>query len=375
MRKVKVAMLRCRPELQIFYETFRRFEVIELVGCWDKDPAKAEAMAEAQGVKAMTLDEIWNDESIEIVFNASDPDDSAPLTRLALEHGKNVYVNKMIAYDFETAKELCAIAKEKGVRLSGGPDTFFGAQLQTARYLLDHKLIGDVLSFSATVSRNSHIYSDEMEYLLKHGGSIIFNIGGYFISALCNLIGPIKSVSAIGKQTEPKHTVSKVTSANFGEVIDRAGYDVLAVNIEFCDGTIGAFHLNANSALRDRVDFEIIGSKGIISMGSPNQFETPVYLYKTGSEPFVFPMTHGFKETHLGIAVPELAWSMLKNRPHRHSAERSLHLTEALCGIEKSIQTGERYEMTTTMTRMEPLPEGFIGNGFWTPREESALAQ
>lgn len=374
MKKIRIAILRCRPELRCFFETMQMFETIEVAGCWDKDFALAEILGAEFGVKPMTLEEIMSDPTIEIILNASDPKDSAEMTRIALMHGKNVYVNKMIALDFPEGQELYNLAKEKGVRLSCGPDTFFGAPMQTARYLLDHGMIGEVTSFVASVSRNSHCFSDVMSYLLGRGGHILYNMGGYFLSALCNFIGPVKRVHAYGRLTESQHKIKKVSASNYGEVIDRAGYDVLAATIEFVNGAIGTLQLNANSMLVEQITFDLIGEKGVISMGLPNNYTTPVKLQKTGIPSFEFPFTHGFQESHLGIAVAEMAWAMKNNRSHRYSAEQALHLLEIAWGIEQSIETGESYVMTTTMERMEPLPEGCIGNGFWAPGEESALA-
>ena len=39
----------------------------------------------------------------------------------------------------------------------------------------------------------------------------------------------------------------------------------------------------------------------------------------------------------------------------------------------ESLETGNTYNMKTVFTIPEPLPEGYIGNGFWGHTEESAL--
>ena len=53
------------------------------------------------------------------------------VTKAALEAGKNVYSEKPLATTLEQGKELVRLAKEKGVRLGGAPDTFLGGGIQT----------------------------------------------------------------------------------------------------------------------------------------------------------------------------------------------------------------------------------------------------
>lgn len=68
-----------------------------------------------------------------------------------------------------------------------------------------------------------------------------------------------------------------------------------------------------------------------------------------------------------------MAWSILANRPHRAGMELALHVLEIIHGIGESAGSGNIYEMTTVFSKPNPLPEGFINNGFWGATEESAL--
>ena len=87
----------------------------------------------------------------------------------------------------------------------------------------------------------------------------------------------------------------------------------------------------------------------------------------------VLPFTHGFQKQSRGLGAAEMAWSILAGRPHRASVEMALHVLEIIHGIFTSADTGKTYGMETKFERPKPLPEGFIGEGFWAAKEESAL--
>ena len=50
-----------------------------------------------------------------------------------------------------------------------------------------------------------------------------------------------------------------------------------------------------------------------------------------------------------------------------------MHVFETMHGIMISANSGQNYEMTTRFETPAALPEGFIGDGGWTSKEESAL--
>jgi hypothetical protein len=108
-------------------------------------------------------------------------------------------------------------------------------------------------------------------------------------------------------------------------------------------------------------------------MGDPNQFGTPVYLQKTNSQPVAFPLTHGFAENSRGLGAAEMAWSLRAGRNHRASKEMALHVFETMHGIMTSAESGKAYPLASTFETPAALPEGYIGDGGWTRKEESAL--
>ena len=111
-------------------------------------------------------------------------------------------------------------------------------------------------------------------------------------------------------------------------------------------------------------------------MQHPHDFFLPVKLCKTAADPVEYPFTHGFQGNQyniFGLGAADMAWAIINNRPPRCSGEFALHMVELVHGIMESTKTHLPYNMTTTMEKPAPLPEGYIGNGAWAPGEENAL--
>ena len=72
----------------------------EIIGCSDLIPERAERNAALFGCKAMTNDEIYECDDIQIVLNLTNVWSHYEVTKAALEHGKHVYSEKMAAENF-----------------------------------------------------------------------------------------------------------------------------------------------------------------------------------------------------------------------------------------------------------------------------------
>ena len=134
------------------------------------------------------------------------------LIRQALQAGKHVYTEKTMTLSTESAGELIALAKEKGLYLGAAPDTFLGAALQTARKAIDDGLIGEITSFEACANRDLDLLAGMFSFLRMEGGGICYDFGVYYLTALVSLFGPVDSLVAsvhfwLKTQAEPFHAL------------------------------------------------------------------------------------------------------------------------------------------------------------------------
>ena len=174
MKRIKTAVVGCGSISDIYMTnlTNGKFTVMELVACSDLMVERMNASAAKFGIKAMSLDEICADPEIKMVICLTTPAAHYPIIKQALLAGKHVFSEKMIAVDLWQGKELVQIANEKGLHLGVAPDTFLGASVQTAKYIVDKGLIGKPLSCRASISRDYGIYAEFLTHLAKKGAGI-----------------------------------------------------------------------------------------------------------------------------------------------------------------------------------------------------------
>ena len=147
IQPVKVAIVGCGGISDSYISTMmNKFKILEVVGCYDRNAEKMNAKSQKYGIKAMTPEEILEDPSIEIVVNLTAPTGHYAVIKQLLEAGKHVYTEKTMTVELEHAAELVKIADEKSLYLGAAPDTFLGSAIQTARYVVDSGIIGDVTS-------------------------------------------------------------------------------------------------------------------------------------------------------------------------------------------------------------------------------------
>jgi len=375
MKKVKTAVVGCGSISDIYMTNFTngKFSIIELVACSNRTMSKAEAAAGKFGIRAMTLDEICADPEIELVVNLTTPASHYPVIKQCLEAGKHVFTEKMIAVELWQGRELLELAEAKGLRLGVAPDTFLGASVQTAKYIVEAGLIGKPVSCRASISRNYGIYGEFLTHLYKRGGGIGFDMGGYYLTALASILGPVKAVSAFTAINNPKRINTRVGAANYGEAYELEDANVITAAMQYENGVLGTLHMNSDCILDETYGLEIYGTEGILYMGNPNEFGNPVYIRKTMSDKVEFPLTHGFAENSRGVGAAEMAWSIAAGRNHRASKEMAFHVFELMHGIMTSAETGEMYKMESAFETPAALPAAYMGDGGWTRKEESAL--
>ena len=377
MEKIKVAVIGCGSISDIYMTNITRgkFEILELVACSDLFPAAAQAKAEKYGCKAMTTEEICADPSIDMVINLTIPAAHYPVIKQCLEAGKHVFSEKMIAVELWQGKELVELANKKGLYLGVAPDTFLGASVQTAKYIVDSGLIGKPVSCRASISRNYGIYGETLNHLYKRGGGIGFDMGGYYLTALSAILGPVKAVSAFTAINDPHRVNTRIGTPNYGKEYDLEDANVITATMQYESGVLGTLHLNSDCILDETYGLEIYGTEGILYMGNPNFFGEPVYIRKTMTDKVEFPLTHGFAENSRGVGAAEMAWSIKAGRKNRACKEMAFHVFELMHGIMNSAESGKMYNMESTFETPAGLPAGFIHNkdDAWSRKEESAL--
>ena len=368
MKKVKVALIGS-GEISYTYlnNMINRYNILEVVGCSDIIPERSANRAKEFGIRDMTNEEIYNDPQIQIVVNTTYPTSHYEVNKAALLSGKHAYCEKMMAVTLEEGKELIRIAKEKNLRIGMAPDTFLGAGFQTARKLIDAGMIGEPFMAQAMVVRGYHQdrWAQPMyEFTRQPGGGIPFDMGGYYLHALVNLLGPITRAAGFAQSRNPKRIFNNTKHPRFGESCEIDTINAMCGALEFANGVLGNLTVVAEG-FGETPRIEIYGKEGILTCPDPNTFGGPVYLKTSaGGEAVSMPLTHGFSTGCCrGLGVADMAWCIINNRVHRAHGDMGFHVFEVIHGIWKGCETNQIHLMESTCKQPAPLASGYVEPG------------
>lgn len=376
IQPVKTAVIGCGSISDAYLNTMiNKFKILDVVGCYNRTPEKAQNQARKYDIKALSLEELLEDSSIEIMVNLTTPPAHYEVIKKLLEAGKHVYTEKPLTVKLEHGAELLALADEKGLYLGAAPDTFLGSAVQTARYVVESGMIGGVSSCYAALSRDSELFGRAFPFTTKPGGGIGFDVGIYYLTALLSILGPVTEVSGVVRTRKPER--QDFTLEKFGEIFQIDCENLMAGTLQFENGVVGNLLFDANSVftIPENPSVVLYGSLGAVYMADPNQFGGEVkVLLKGNNEPFVIQQSHAFTEEYRGLGVAEMAWSLRLGRKNRANKEMAYHALEILHNIVKSSESNTNQLVQSTFELMPPIPRGYSGQTYFEFIEEVGLA-
>lgn len=178
MTPSKVGIVGCGNICGIYFQAGKTFDILDIVACTDILMDRADAKALDCACKAYTVDDFYDDPDIDIVINITPPKAHAEVALRALEAGKSVYNEKPLAITREDARRMLDLAKAKGLRIGGAPDTFLGGGIQTCIKLIDDGWIGEPIGATAFFAGHGcEAWHPDPEFFYKTGGGPVFDMG------------------------------------------------------------------------------------------------------------------------------------------------------------------------------------------------------
>ena len=334
-----------------------RFTNIRIAGICDLVREKAESRSAEFGGLHIYRDmyEIFADPEVDIVLNITRPNDHYGVTKAALLAGKSVYSEKPLATNMEDARELVALAAEKGLTLGGAPDTFMGAGLQTARRLVDEGAIGRPLAATAHfLGHGPETWHPDPEFFYKKGGGPMLDMGPYYITTLVNLFGKADWVTAYGSISFPQRVIG--SEPHRGEVIDVEVDTFTTGAIRFASGAVASFTASFDSYTDFNEYIEIFGEEGSMRVPDPNTFGGPVRILKPGGAYEEIPLDRGFTGNGRSLGLSDMASAMEEGRLHRANSMQQLHVLDIMTAFARSSAANAPVKIDSPFER-QPLVE------------------
>ena len=229
MKTTKVGIVGCGMISDTYFKASQKFRNLEVIACSDIIPERSAKKHELYGVANVTNEELFANPDIEIVINLTPPQVHSKIAIDTLNAGKHAYSEKPFGVDFEDAQKVIRLAKEKGLRVGCAPDTYLGGGQQTARKLLDDGWIGKPLSGTAIVAGRGPEKWGQAPFFYDYGAGPMLDLGPYYCTALVNLLGPAKSVSAVTTKGFDYRTLGAEVSDTYKDTYKP--YDRYPVNV------------------------------------------------------------------------------------------------------------------------------------------------
>lgn len=144
-----------------------------------------------------SFEELIGMEELELIIVNTPDSTHYEYTRLALEAGKHVIVEKPFTTTAEQGEELVALAATKGLVLSVYQNRRWDSDFLTVKEILSKKLLGRLVEFQSTFPRyRNFIRSDSWKETGKQGGGLTYNLGAHVIDQAIQLFGLPEAVFA-----------------------------------------------------------------------------------------------------------------------------------------------------------------------------------
>ena len=356
MEPLTIGIIGCGNICGAYLKAVPGFEALRIKAIADINPAAAEARGNEFGVDATDVDALLADPEIEAVVNLTTPQSHVPVALRTLAAGKHTYSEKPLAVSAEEAGQLRSATG--ALRVGCAPDTFLGGGQQTARKLLDDGAIGRPLSGTAFMMLHGHEHwHPNPDFYYQPGGGPMLDMGPYYLTALVNLLGPVRRVASMTAAGLSERTIG--SGARQGEVVPVETDTHIAGLLEFQSGAIITIVTSFDVWKHDHGPLELYGETGSMRIPDPNTFTGPVFLARERGDWEEVPLTHGYGDgNYRSIGVADLAHAIRAGRPHRASMELAFHVLEVMEACLKSSDDDRFIDIESWCERPAALPTG-----------------
>lgn len=262
-----VAIIGCGYVADFYVATLPNHPELVIRGVYDRDPVRLAAFSRHHGLRAYPdAASLLADPAVELVLNLTNPHSHFAVSRQALEAGKHVYSEKPLALELDEARELVELAARRRLSLRAAPATHLGEAARATADVLSRGDLGSVRVVYAELD-DGMVFRTGCEGWRSASGAPWpaadeFGIGctlqhaSYYVTWLCELFGPVRSVTAFAsRQIDDKGVVPTP-----GGLAD----DFSVSCLTFDNGVVGRLTCGL-VAPRDR-RMRIVGDRGVLTV-------------------------------------------------------------------------------------------------------------
>lgn len=246
---VKVGVSGCGRIADRFIPETDKVDAVKVEALYDINSEAASAMAAKHGVETVcgSYEELVD--SVDAVYIATPHLAHYDQAKYALEHGKHVLCETPLVLDGDQARELYALAQEKGLVLLEANKTAYSPAFNHIVTLVKSGLIGDVVGIDASESKLWKEDDLKRELDPQQAGGSLYEMGSYPLLPIIRLLG------------------TDFKNVNLYSRMNRNGVDVYTRGILLFDNALASFQLGLG--VKTEGNLVISGTQGYVYVPSP----------------------------------------------------------------------------------------------------------
>jgi predicted dehydrogenase len=285
---------------------------------------------------------------VDAVMVLTPPAGHAELATAALDAGKHVLVEKPMALDLASARRMVDAARAADRSLVCAPFVTLSETHRRIADLVDAGTIGRVLSVRAVAGTAGPSWG--RWFYEGPGGGPLFDLGVYSLTAIIDLVGPVRRVAAVSGIAVPERVVD-------GEPMRPTLDDNLQVALDFDAGTLGVLTTGFTMASLRTPAFELFGSEGTVQMLGADWEPAGFDLWRNDVGAWeLYPETDPGWNYAAGLR--HLVEHLVLGAPLAVSPELALHVLEVMLLAMEAGRDGITRMVTSTVPRRIPTAPG-----------------
>jgi predicted dehydrogenase len=197
------------------------------------------------------------------------------------------------------------------------------------------------------------------EFYYQPGGGPMFDMGPYYLTALVNLIGPVRRATGMTAISLPERRIT--SQPLYGKIVKVEVPTHVTGLLEFANGALGTIIQTFDVWASHLPLIEIHGTRGSLSVPDPNGFGGTVQVKVGGSsegwQPV--PLTHAsYTENSRGLGVADMARALATGRKPRAGSDLTFHVLDIMHAVHDAAKLGRQVDLESTCDRPAPLPLG-----------------
>ena len=354
MEKIKLAVVGCGDiAFRSYLPAIKAMaDQVELTAVCDVVPARAEKAGADYGARQVFADAeaLLVQAEADGVLVLTDMVPHGPLCVAALEAGKHVYVEKVMAVDLAAADRMVALAQQKDRILSCAPSTILLSAFQQARKTIQAGEIGKVSMVMALGAHHGPArwdgYTSDPTWFYQPGAGPLFDLAVYPVQILTHILGPVKRVTAFAGIAVPE--VVMTPGPVRGQTVKVVTEDTVPMVLDFGNATFATVNTSYNMLNSRLPHMQFFGDQG--SLTAPQFLADEVAVWHRGDREWQINHLPPSLYDKLGVAAGLPHWldcirtgkQPVNNGPHGR------HVLEVLLGALESAHSGHVVEIKST---------------------------